>query len=65
MFPRAGEIDQFEKMGIETLARLPFTPAIGECAASGRPAASVEASPVFDVFKQLAGTCSERLVKAL
>ena len=65
MFPRAGEIDQFEKMGIETLARLPFTPAIGECAASGRPAASVESSPVFDVFKQLASTCSERLVKAL
>lgn len=63
MFPRAGEVDQFDQLGIETLGRLPFTPSIGECAAAGRPAAAVESSPVFEVFKQLAATCKDRLGK--
>ncbi len=63
MFPRAPEIDRFEQQGIETLARLPFTPAIGNGAANGAPVASDEDSPLGEVFSQLAGTCRDKLVQ--
>ena len=63
MFPRAKEIAQFEQQGIETLARLPFTPAIGTGAASGAPIAGDETSPLSAVFSQLASQCRDRLIQ--
>jgi Mrp family chromosome partitioning ATPase len=57
LFPRAAEIDHFDQLGIQTLARLPFTPEIGNCAASGIPVATVDSSPLSAVFLQLAQTC--------
>ena len=62
MFPRAPEIDQFEQQGIETLARLPFTPAIGQGAAAGAPAAGDDTSPLSTLFSDLARTCRDRLI---
>ena len=62
MFPRAPEIDQFEQQGIETLARLPFTPAIGNGAAAGAPVAGDEYSPLSALFADLARTCRDRLI---
>jgi Mrp family chromosome partitioning ATPase len=61
MFPRAPEIDQFAAQGIETLARLPFTPAIGQGAAAGRPAAGDPSSPLSDLFGELARHCRDEL----
>ena len=63
MFPRAPEADQFAKMHIETLARLPFSPAFGESAAKGSPIANDEQSPLADIFDELATTCSKELVR--
>jgi Mrp family chromosome partitioning ATPase len=63
MFPRAPEADQFEQQGIETLARLPFTPAIGNGAATGTPVAGDETSPLCELFGDLAKTCRDRLVQ--
>ena len=62
MFPRAPEADQFEQHGITTLARLPFTPAIGAGAAAGAPVAGDEASPLHSVFSELAKTCRDELI---
>lgn len=63
MFPRAPEIEKFEQHGIETLARLPFTPAIGNSAANGSPIAGDTESPLGQVFAQLAETCRDRLLR--
>lgn len=62
MFPRAPEAAQFEQHGITTLARLPFTPAIGAGAAAGAPVAGDENSPLQPVFRALAETCRDELV---
>jgi hypothetical protein len=63
MFPRAPEIDQFEQQGIETLVRLPFTPAIGNGAAAGAPVAGDDSSPLASVFAELARACRDKLVQ--
>ncbi len=63
MFPRAPEVDEFEHQGIETLARLPFTPTIGGSAAAGRPVASDDTSPLAEIFTALASVCRDRLVQ--
>ena len=63
MFPRAPEVEQFEQQGIATLARLPFTPAIGAGAAAGAPVAGDETSPLHKVFEDLAKTCRDQLVQ--
>jgi Mrp family chromosome partitioning ATPase len=63
MFPRAPEVDRFTQLGIETLARLPFTPAIGNGAAAGAPVAGDDSSPLAGVFADLARTCRDRLVQ--
>jgi Mrp family chromosome partitioning ATPase len=63
MFPRAPEVEEFERRGIETLVRLPFTPAIGGGAAAGRPVAADDSSSLVSVFEDLARVCSERLVR--
>ena len=62
MFPRAPEVDQFAQQVIETLARLPFTPAIGNGAAAGAPVAGDESSPLSALFADLARTCRDRLI---
>jgi ATP-binding protein involved in chromosome partitioning len=62
MFPRAAEAEQFEQRGITTLARLPFTPAIGAGAAAGAPVAGDENSPLHAVFAALAKTCRDELI---
>ena len=61
MFPRAPEIDEFEQQGISTLARLPFTPAIGQGAANGAPAAGDPDSPLCALFGKLARDCRDSL----
>ncbi len=63
MFPRAPEADQFEQQGIATLARLPFTPAIGAGAAAGAPVAGDTASQLHPLFADLATTCRDILVQ--
>lgn len=63
MFPRAPEVELFEQQGIETLARLPFTPSIGNGAAAGSPVAGDSSSPLASVFTALARTCRDRLVQ--
>ncbi len=63
MFPRAPEADQFEQQGIATLARLPFTPAIGAGAAAGAPVAGDKASQLHPLFADLATTCRDILVQ--
>ncbi len=62
MFPRAPEAEQFEQQGIATLARLPFTPAIGAGAAAGAPVAGDKESPLHGVFAALAKTCRDELI---
>lgn len=62
MFPRAPEAEQFEQQGIATLARLPFTPAIGTGAAAGSPVAGDPNSPLHAVFSDLAKTCKDELI---
>lgn len=62
MFPRAPEADQFAEMGIETLARIPFTPEIGAGAAAGSPVAGDANSSLHQVFEDLAKTCRDQLV---
>ena len=62
MFPRAPEADQFAAQGIETLARLPFTPAIGSGAAAGAPVAGDDSSPLASLFTELARACRDALV---
>jgi len=62
MFPRAPEAEQFEQQGIATLARLPFTPAIGAGAAAGAPVAGDTNSPLHGVFAELAKTCRDELI---
>ena len=62
MFPRAPEIDVFEQQGITTLARLPFTPAIGNGAAAGHPVAGDESSPLAAIFSELARNCRDQLL---
>jgi len=62
MFPRAPEVEQFEQQGIETLARLPFTPAIGQGAAAGAPTAGDDSSALATVFSELARNCRDRLI---
>jgi ATP-binding protein involved in chromosome partitioning len=62
MFPRASEIDEFEAQGIETLARLPFSPQVGTAAACGVPVAGQEDSPLADLFVQLADSCSREMI---
>lgn len=64
LFPRAPEVERFQQMGIETLARIPFAPDIGAGAAAGKPAAGNPDSVLCSVFEQLASSCSERLVLA-
>jgi ATP-binding protein involved in chromosome partitioning len=63
MFPRAPEVDQFEQQGIGTLARLPFTPAIGAGAAAGTPIAGDKSSPLHTLFEELARSCRDELVQ--
>lgn len=63
MFPRAGEIELFEQQGVETLARLPFTPAIGSGAASGAPVAGDTNSPLSEIFDSLATQCRDLLAQ--
>lgn len=63
MFPRAPEVDEFEKQGIATLARLPFTPSIGAGAAAGAPIAGDSSSPLHQVFEDLAKSCRDKLVQ--
>ena len=62
MFPRAPEAQKFEQQGIATLARLPFTPAIGAGAAAGAPVAGDPNSPLHEVFSTLARTCKDELI---
>ena len=62
MFPRAPEAEQFEQQGIATLARLPFSPAIGAGAAAGAPVAGDANSPLHGVFAELATTCRDKLI---
>lgn len=62
MFPRAPEAQKFEEQGIVTLARLPFTPAIGAGAAAGAPVAGDPSSPLHEVFSTLAKTCKDELI---
>jgi ATP-binding protein involved in chromosome partitioning len=62
MFPRAPEAELFEQQGIATLARLPFTPAIGAGAAAGTPVAGDISSPLHGVFAALAKTCKDELI---
>ena len=62
MFPRAPEAEAFEQQGIATLARLPFTPAIGAGAAAGAPVAGDINSPMHGVFAALATTCRDELI---
>jgi Mrp family chromosome partitioning ATPase len=62
MFPRAPEAEKFAQQGIATLARLPFTPAIGAGAAAGAPVAGDKNSPMHDVFAALAKTCRDELI---
>ncbi len=61
MFPPAPEAARFAEQGIDTLARLPFTPDIGNGAASGVPVACGD-SPLAQIFTELAQACSQRLV---
>jgi Mrp family chromosome partitioning ATPase len=63
MFPRAPEVDHFQEQGIDTLARLPFTPAIGQGAAAGSPVAGDPDSPLSSLFSELAKTCRDALVQ--
>ena len=63
MFPRAPEVEQFAQLGIDTLARLPFTPAIGDGAAAGVPIAGDDTSPFHSLFAGLARTCRDRLIQ--
>ncbi len=63
MFPRAPEVEQFEQQGITTLARLPFTPAIGAGAAAGAPVAGDKKSALYPVFEDLAKTCRDKLIQ--
>lgn len=63
LFPRAPEVAQFEKQGIATLARLPFTPIIGAGAAAGTPVAGDDTSPLYKVFEDLAKTCRDSLIQ--
>ena len=62
MFPRAPEAEEFARQGIDTLARLPFTPQIGQAAANGSPIAGSTDSPLAEVFQQLASDCAAELV---
>lgn len=62
MFPRAEEFELFAQQGIDTLARLPFTPSIGEGAALGKPTADDPSSVLHTVFADLACQCSDALV---
>ncbi len=63
MFPRAPEIEQFQEQGIDTLVRLPFTPAIGSGAAAGSPVAGDSDSPLSGLFAELAQQCRDRMVQ--
>ncbi len=63
MFPRAPEIEQFQEQGIDTLVRLPFTPAIGSGAAAGCPVAGDSDSPLSGLFAELAQQCRDRMVQ--
>ena len=63
MFPRAPEVDQFAEQGIPTLARLPFSPAIGAGAAAGAPVSGDTASPLQEVFETLAKTIRDQLIQ--
>ncbi len=62
LFPRAPEAQRFADLGIDTLARIPFTPEIGHGAASGVPAAATEASMLHGIFKTLAERCADQLI---
>jgi ATP-binding protein involved in chromosome partitioning len=62
MFPRAPEAEKFAEMGIETLARIPFTPEIGNSAAAGKPAAGDSDSALYPVFEALAIDCRDQLI---
>lgn len=62
MFPRAPEIDNFERQGIETLVRLPFTPKIGAAAAAGSPVAGEAGSPLAALFDELADNCRQQMI---
>lgn len=63
MFPRAPEADRFREQGIETLVRLPFTPAVGHGAAQGAPVAGNPESPLSGLFSELAKACRDALVQ--
>jgi ATP-binding protein involved in chromosome partitioning len=63
MFPRAPEAELFEQQGISTLARLPFTPAIGAGAAAGSPIAGDTSSPLHQLFSDLAKTCRDEMIQ--
>ena len=58
----AREAEQIAEMGIETLARIPFTPEIGYGAAAGKPAAGDADSALYPVFEALAIDCRDQLV---
>ena len=62
MFPRAPEVEEFERQGIATLARIPFTPQVGAAAAAGAPIAGEDESPLAQTFADLADTCSRELI---
>ncbi|MEH6471582.1 MAG: P-loop NTPase [Halopseudomonas sp.] len=63
MFPRAKEIEAFEASEIETLIRVPFAADIANGASQGAPAASVDGSPIAELFDQLAAKCRQAVVE--
>ncbi|BFM15388.1 hypothetical protein R50073_15710 [Maricurvus nonylphenolicus] len=62
LFPRADEIDEFESMGIHTLARIPFSPDIAQGASKGCPAAGDTNTVIGEIFADLAKGCKEAAV---
>jgi ATP-binding protein involved in chromosome partitioning len=62
MFPRAPEAEEFARQGIDTLTRLPFSPAVGAAAAAGVPIAADTDSPLAALFDELADKCSTEMI---
>ena len=63
LFPRSKEIENFEKAGISTLTRLPFSSLIAEGAESGQPAADNKESAIGHIFEQLAFECRKAAIE--
>ena len=62
LFERAPEIYQFDKDGIPTLARVPFSKELAVAAAKGVPAASAEEGVIPSLFSEIANACARASV---